>query len=72
MNPFYRSAVVFSTLGALVVKAYDDGKTSLPPANVFTMLVTAGSTTSIATVVVVNAITGAIYDTWLGHTDPTR
>jgi hypothetical protein len=34
MNPFYRSAIVAGTLGALVVKAYDDGKTNTPPANV--------------------------------------
>jgi hypothetical protein len=58
--------------GALVVKAYDDGKTNTPPANVLSSLLNAGSTTSTATVVVVNTITGAIYDTWLGRTDPTQ
>jgi hypothetical protein len=74
MNPFYRSAVVFGTLGALAVKAYDDGKTKTPPASVVGQLLSvnaASSSTvnmsSTATIVVVNTITGALYDTWFGH-----
>jgi hypothetical protein len=41
MNPFYRSAIVAGTIGALVAKAYDDGKTNTPPANVLTSLLNA-------------------------------
>jgi hypothetical protein len=67
MNPFYRSAIVIGTLSALVVKAYDDGKTSSPPANVVSQMLAASASSSGATLVVVNTITGAIYDTWFGH-----
>jgi hypothetical protein len=69
MNPCYRSAIVAGTLGALVVTC-DDGKMSSPPANVLATLLNAGSTTSVATVVVVNTIGGAIYDTWIDRTSP--
>jgi hypothetical protein len=67
MNPFYRSAIVAGTIGALVVKAYDDGKTSSPPANVISHMLAVASTASAASAVVVNTITGAIYDTWFGR-----
>lgn len=67
MNPFYRSAIAAGTLRALVVKAYDDGKTSSPPANVVSHMLAASSTSTTATLVVVNMITGALYDTWLGR-----
>jgi hypothetical protein len=69
MNPFYRSAVVFSTLGALVVKAYDDGKTNTPPANVVGQMLTATASSTTSIIVVANTITGAVHDTWLGHID---
>jgi hypothetical protein len=74
MNPIYRTVIVCGTLGALAVKAYDEGKTSAPPANVVGQMlsVTAVSTASVvssstATVVVANTITGAIHDTRFGH-----
>jgi hypothetical protein len=67
VNPFYTNAVIAVTVSALVVKAYDEGKTSAPPANVIGQMLVAASTAGTATVVVANTISGAIYDTWLGH-----
>jgi len=40
---------------------------SSPPANVIGQMLVAASTAGTATVVVANTISGAIYDTWLGH-----
>jgi hypothetical protein len=74
MNPFYRSAIAATTLGALVVKAYDDGKTSSPPANVIGAMLSVGSSAttssiviSTATIAIANTITGAVYETWFGQ-----
>jgi hypothetical protein len=67
MNPYYRSAIVFATLGGLAVKAYDDGETSSPPANVVGQMLAATTSSTTATIVVANTITGAIYDTWFGR-----
>ena len=69
MNPFYRSAIVFGTLGALAVKAYDGSKASLPPANVVSQLLAVSTSSVTATMVVANTITGAICDTWLRISD---
>jgi hypothetical protein len=67
---------VFGTLGALAVKAYDDGKTKSPPANVVGQMLAATTSSAAASVVVANTITGAFYDTWFGRSfagdDPTR
>jgi hypothetical protein len=68
MNPFYLAVIVGTTLSGLVVKAYDNGKTNTPPANVVASMLTAGSTATIAAAVVANAINGALYDTMLGRT----
>jgi hypothetical protein len=67
VNPFYANAVIAVTVSALVLKAYDAGKTSSPPANVIGQMLTAAVPSTTASVVVVNTISGAIYDTWLGH-----
>jgi hypothetical protein len=70
MNPFYRSAIVFGILGALAVRAYDDGKTRSPPANVVGHMLSDAAGSSAAALVVANTITGAMYDTWLGRSSP--
>jgi hypothetical protein len=73
MHPFYP---VFWTLTAtsLVVKAYDDGKTRTPPANVVSAMLNATITSStVGGPAMTNAITGEIYRTRLGeHVLPTK
>ena len=72
MNPFYVPAIILGTASALVLKAYDDGKTSSPPANIIGQMLTATiastTATATATLVVVDTIIGAVYDTQFGRT----
>jgi hypothetical protein len=64
---FYRPAVCLITGAALVVVANDHGRTSNPPSNAVTSLLTAVSTSSYETMTAVANTTGvsAVYDTWL-------
>jgi hypothetical protein len=73
MNPFWPPVVVLGTLAAIAVKSYDDGKTKTPHHNVVSQLLSVNASSSAtfvsstAAIVVVNMITGALYDTELGH-----
>jgi hypothetical protein len=61
VNPYYVSAIVAGTVGALVVATYDEGRSRTPPANAINQLLAVTTASSTATIVVVNTVTGALY-----------
>jgi hypothetical protein len=70
MNPLYRPAVCLSTIGAILVAQSDQGRTTEPPSNVVTTLLSAG-TSSTATwggtmVANTSGADDAVYEVLLG------